>query len=196
MSSLTADDLQNNWERFEKLCRRLSDHHINELLDKLGERLVMCPASPREDQPGCYPGGLIEHMLETTVVMRTLNDAYALEVPISSILKVGLLHAIGKVGNLTQDYFVDQPSDWHREKLGQLFKYNEEIPRMSVSHRTLFLLQHFGVTLTSDEWLAIQLAAGSHFEENRFYVGSEPSLALILQQAKQAVIHKAVTLRA
>jgi len=196
MSSLAAEDLQNNWERFDKLCRRLSDHHINKLLDELGERLVMCPASPREDQHGCYPGGLIEHGLETTAMMRKLKDAYALDIPVSSILKVGLLHSVGKVGDLTHDYFVDQPSDWHREKLGQLYKYNEEIPKMSVSHRTLFLLQHFGVILTGDEWLAIQLAAGFHFEENRFYVGSEPTLALVLQQAKHAVIHKAVTLRA
>ena len=196
MSALTADDLQNNWERFEKFARRLSDHHINELLDKLGERLVMCPASPRENQYGCYPGGLVEHTLETTAMMRTLVDVYSIDIPVASLLKVGLLHEIGKVGNLTQDYFVDQISEWHREKLGQLYKYNEDISKMSVSHRTLFLLQHFGVTLTSDEWLAVQLASGSHFEENRFYVGNEPSLALILQQAKQAVIHKATTLRA
>jgi len=191
MSSVPIDDLQNNWDCFEKLCGRLCDHHVNELLDKLGERLVMCPGSPRDDQYGCYPGGLVEHALETTAMMRSLVEAYSVDIPTASILRVGLLHEIGKVGNLSQAYFVDQVSDWHREKLGQLYKYNEEIPKMSVSHRTLFLLQHFGITLTSDEWLAIQLASGSHFEENRFYVGSEPSLALVLQHAKQAVIHKA-----
>ena len=62
---------------------------------------------------------------------------------------------------------------------------------MSVSHRTLWLLQHYGVVLTNDEWLAVQLAAGFHFEENRFYVNSEPSLALLLQQAKAVTIHRA-----
>ena len=61
---------------------------------------------------------------------------------------------------------------------------------MSVSHRTLFLLQHFGVSLDEDEWLAIQLAQGSHFEENRFYVGSETTLGILLQQSKSLVIHK------
>jgi len=191
MSKLTVEGLQSNWRCFEKLCGRLGDHHVNALLDTLGERLVMCPASPREDQYGCYPGGLIEHALETTAMMRTLVEAYSLDMEVSSILKVGLLHMVGKVGNLTEDYFVEQESSWHREKLGQLYKYNEEINKMSVSHRTLFLLQHFGIMLTSDEWLAVQLASGSHFEENRFYVGNEPSLALVLQQAKQVIIHKA-----
>jgi hypothetical protein len=122
--------------------------------------------------------------------MRTLNKALGTKVPISSILKVGLLHDIGKLGDLETDYFVEQDSDWHREKLGQLYKYNEDLEKMSTSHRSLYLLQHFGVNLTKDEWLAIQLAQGSHFEENRFYVGHEPSLALLLQHAKQQVIHR------
>tara|TARA_B100001123_G_C15342846_1_gene1035745 strand:+ start:4379 stop:4963 length:585 start_codon:yes stop_codon:yes gene_type:complete len=191
MSSNDFDTVKKNWEKFEKYCKRLSDPHIDELLDTLGERLVMCPASPRKDQYGCYPGGLVEHAMEVTSLMRSLCDVYGTDIQLASIIKVGLLHEIGKVGDLTTPYFVDQDSDWHREKLGQLYKYSDDINKMSASHRTLFLLQHFGVILTQDEWLAIQLASGSHFEENRFYVGHEPSLAFILQQSKQAVIHKA-----
>jgi hypothetical protein len=187
---MDIEKIQDNWVTYEKLCGRLSDHHLNELLEAVGERIVMAPASPKEDQCGCYPGGLIEHALDVTIVMRTLNKALGTKVPISSILKVGLLHDIGKLGDLETDYFVEQDSDWHREKLGQLYKYNEDLEKMSTSHRSLYLLQHFGVNLTKDEWLAIQLAQGSHFEENRFYVGHEPSLALLLQHAKQQVIHR------
>ena len=168
-------------------------HQLNKLLDDLGQRLVACPASPRKDQHGCYPGGLIEHALEVITVMRTLADAHGFPVSVASILKVGLLHEIGKVGDLEIDYFVEQDSSWHQEKLGQFYKYNEDLNKMSVSHRTLYLLQHYGVPLTKDEWLAIQLASGSHFEENRFYVGHEPSLAILLQQAKQGVIHRSKT---
>ena len=71
-----------------------------------------------------------------------------------------------------------------------MYKFNEKTSKMSVSHRTLYLLQSFGMTLTSEEWIAIQLAGGSHFEENRFYVGSEPTLALLLQQSKAIVNHE------
>ena len=133
---------------------------------------------------------MIEHALAVTACMRTINKSHGLSVPVSSILKVGLLHDLGKVGGLKEDLFVEQDSEWHREKLGQMYKYNENLEKMSTSHRTLFLLQHFGVCLTQDEWVAIQLAQGSHFEENRFYVGSEPTLAVILQQAKQMVTHR------
>ena len=193
MSTVDFDKVKSNWETYEKLCRRLSDNHLDKLLDDLGDRLVMCPSAPREDQGGAFPGGMVQHVLAVTACMRTINQSHKFDIPVTSILKVGLLHDLGKVGGLSEDLFVDQDSDWHREKLGQLYKYNEELSKMSISHRTLYLLQHFGVQLSKDEWIAIQLAGGSHFEENRFYVGHEPSLALLLQQAKQAVVHRSKT---
>ena len=183
------EELQGRWEKFESLLKRLSDDNLNNLLSNMGERIVMCPASSRTDQYSCFPGGLVQHSLTVTSTMRTLDKAFGSNLPTASILKVGLLHDIGKVGDLTKRYFVEQDSSWHREKLGQMYKYNDTLNKMSVSHRTLWLLQHFGVTLNNDEWIAIQLASGSHFEENRFYVGHEPTLALILQQAKSMAIH-------
>ena len=190
--SLPSEKIESNWTMFDKLCRRLSDHNLNNMLDSLGERIIMCPASTKLDQYSPYPGGLVSHSIDVAGTMRKINDSHELNLQTSSILKVGLLHDIGKIGDLDQDLFTPQDSEWHREKLGQMYKYNENLQRMSVSHRTLFLLQRFNVSLTSDEWIAIQLAQGSHFEENRFYVGHEPSLAIALQQAKSLVIHKKI----
>mgnify|MGYP003115863716 CR=1 FL=1 len=184
------DNIEETWNTFTKLCGHISDQGLNDLIEELGERIILCPASTKEDQYSAYPGGLVEHALEVTAVMRTLNDALGFNLPIASVLKVGLLHEIGKVGDLKVSQFIDQDSDWHREKLGQVYKYNEDLQRMSVSHQTLYLLQHFGVNLTKDEWISIQLSQGSHFEENRFYVGHENSLSLLLQHAKKIVIHK------
>ncbi len=190
MSSVDFEKVKSNWETYENLCNKAAKYGVGDLLESLGERLVMTPSAPKLDQSGAYPGGMVEHALAVTACMRTINKSQNLKVPVTSILKVGLLHDIGKVGDLENDLFVEQDSEWHREKLGQMYKYNESLEKMSVSHRTLFLLQHFGVSLTQEEWVAVQLAQGSHFEENRFYVGSEPTLALILQQAKQMVHHK------
>ena len=184
------EKIEKNWTTFEKLCKRLCDNNLNNLLESLGERIIMCPASSRLDQYNCEPGGMVQHALDTTITMRTLNDTLGYSIDVASILKIGLLHDIGKIGDLESDYFMEQDSEWHREKLGQHYKYNEELQKMSMSHRTLYLLQHFGVCLTSSEWLAIQLAQGPHFEENRFYVHSEPTLALLLQHAKSISIHK------
>jgi len=186
---LSLEKIESNWETFSKLCNRLNDDNVGKLLSDLEDRLAVCPASPKESQYGAYPGGMVEHALQVASNMRGVAELYCKNIQIESILKVGLLHDLGKVGNLEEDYFVNQDSDWHREKLGQMYKYNENLAKMSISHRTLWMLQRFGVTLTNDEWLAIQLSQGSHFEENRFYVGSEPTLALALQHAKSLTIH-------
>tara|TARA_B100000214_G_scaffold370007_1_gene343987 strand:- start:674 stop:1141 length:468 start_codon:yes stop_codon:yes gene_type:complete len=150
----------------------------------------MCPASLRETEYNSRPGGLIEHALDVALAMKSINESLSLGVSTSSILKVGLLHEIGKIGDEENDWVIEQDSEWHREKLKQNYKYNEEATKMSISHRTLYLLQKFGIKLTQEEWIAIQIAPGSHYEENRFYVGSEPALAILLQKAKSLVIHK------
>ncbi len=188
--TMSIDEIENNWNVFQKLCNKAVKDGMDELLESLGERLSTCPASSRLDQYSAYPGGLVQHSLDVTSTMSKINQSHELGLEMPSILRAGLLHDIGKVGSIESDYFVPQNSDWHREKLGQMFKFNDDLNRMSTSHRSLCLLQEFGITLSPNEWVAIQLAAGSHFEENRFYVGHEPTLALTLQNAKAMVIHK------
>ena len=187
---MDISNIEDKWKTYERLCNKAVKLGMPELFEALGERIVMCPSSPKKDQPGCNAGGMIQHCLDVTITMRALNDSLGFDLPLTSVLKVGLLHDLGKVGSLEHDYFIDQDSDWHREKLGQHYKFNENLNKMSVSHRTLYILQHFGIELNMEEWIAIQLAQGSHFEENRFYVGHEPTLALLLQQAKSVVNHR------
>ncbi len=184
------DQIKKDWEKFSALCGKIEREGIQDILDTLGERICLCPYATHDDQIGSYPGGLVRTAISIAGTMKKVSSAYGVKLSSESLLLVGLLHDLGKIGSLEQDLFLEQDSDWHREKLGQLYKYNEDLSKMSVSHRTLFLLQHFGVKVSNDEWLAIQLAQGSHFEENRFYVGAEPDLALILQQAKRFVTRK------
>ena len=189
MTKISIDTIEENWKKYEKILGRLSDENITMMVDAIGERLAICPVGRSESEAGSYPGGLVEHSLKVASTMRKLNESLGFNLPMQSILKVSLLHDIGRVGDETHDLLIEQDSDWHREKLGQNYKFNEDLPKMSVSHRTLYLLQKFGIHLTRDEWVAIQISGGSHFEENRFYVGSEPSLAILLQKSKSLVFH-------
>ena len=185
MSQPDFETIKSNWDTYEKLCKKAAKHGVGDLIEALGERLITTPYSTHEKDGGCYAGGLIENALETTSKMRKIASSFDLDINTGSILKVGLLHEIGKVGTLEDDLFIEQDSSWHREKLGQFYKYNENVPKSTIPDRTLYLLQHFGITLTNDEFYAIRLSQGSHLEENRFYVGTEPSLAKCLQMAKR-----------
>jgi len=187
------EKIKSNWETYEKLLGRLADHNINKMIEVLGERILMCPESRISDQPGAYPGGLVEHALSVASTMRKLNDSLKMDVSISSIIKASLLHEIGKIGDEENDLFLIQDSDWHRNNLNQNYKYNDDISKMSISHRTLYLLQKFSINLTREEWVAIQISSGSHFEENRFYAGSETTLGILLQKSKALAYHMSMT---
>ena len=186
----SLEDVQKSWNMFESLCNMIKDENINTMIGALENRLVMCPFSHKSDEAGCYPGGLIENAISVTHTMNKLNKLYKFNFSKSSILKVGLFHELGKIGDLENSLFIDQDSDWHRSKLGQNYKFNENIQKMSTSHRTLFLLQYFNVRLEEDEWIAIQIAQGNHFEENRFYVNSEPDIGMLIQHARAAINYK------
>lgn len=187
---MESDNIEKNWNKYESLCKRFSDPAIDKLIDTLGERLAICPFSIKTEYPGCYPGGLVDVSLRISSSMRKINDSLDEldRLPVSKILKVGLLHDLGKVGDMEQDHFLEQDSGWHRDKLGQLYKYNEDLPKMSYAHRTLFLLQSSGVSLERDEWEAILLSGGMHLEENRFYAGTKSQLSRILLSARMMTL--------
>ena len=183
---MDTETIEKNWNKYESLCKRLGDPALEALIDQMGERIAVCPFSLRTEFIGCYPGGLVDVSLRVCSAMKKINETLDDDrrVPTPALIKVGLLHDLGKVGDLEQDHFLEQDSDWHREKLGQLYKYNESLPKMTHAHRTLYLLQNFGVTLDSYEWEAIVTSGGMHLEENRFYAGSKNSLAKILTSAR------------
>jgi len=177
-------ELETIWSSYTKLAGRAGRDGIELLIENIGEKILMCSASTDVTLPGCGPGGLVETSLEVTSRMRAISKSVGVEVPVDSIIVTGLLHNIGMIGDLERPYLLEQDSDWHRKR-GTLYKYNENIPKMPVAHRSLYLIQHFGVRLTSEEWTAISLSGGMHREENRFYIGSEPPLAFLLNQSRQ-----------
>jgi len=187
-SSGEVQRIEENWNLFRKLCQKVegrSDQLLS-LIDHLGERLVLCPNRDRNLWRSCKPGGLIEFSLSTFKNMRAISKSLDWDTSTESMIVASLFHAMGKVGDLDRDTFLPNDSDWHIEKLGQLYKYDPDLQRMTVPHRSLLLLQHFSVNLSEDEWLAIATSQGPSMEENKFYSGFEPKLATLLQMAVRA----------
>ena len=102
-----------------------------------------------------------------------------------------MFHGLGHVGDLKLPQYLIQDSEWHRENTGKVYKLNPDIRRMTTEHRTLFLLQHFGVAVSRNVWLAISLQAGRANDDSKFYSGDLPVEAMILSQASEAVKLKA-----
>ena len=147
--------IKKNWGTYKTILNRLEDEQIDAMLEKIGQRLCLSPANPNDKQYGCYPGGIVVTSTKLAKAMQALNEFHGNPVDIKSVYKVGLLHDIGRIGTLSDDWLLPQDSDWHREKLGNLFKVNADLPNMSILHRTMLLLNQFQVTLTEEEFTAL-----------------------------------------
>lgn len=177
------EKITKNYDKFVALCANLGDRApaVKAMIDHLGDRLVMAPASSREAYHNAWPGGLIDHSLRVLQLTIKLVKAYEFDFPRESLIISALFHDLGKVGGITEDHYI--PADEWQKKRGQPYTYNPKLQFMSSAHRGLFLLQHFGVKLTEDEFMSILLNDGPEAEENRIYSMKEPTLAVVIHQA-------------
>jgi len=183
--SLEPEDIASNFDKYRSFMEKLGDRSeaALALVDHLGERLALCPASSRKEYHAAFPGGLVDHSLRVLMNAMRLVKAFSWDVSRESLIIGCLLHDLGKVGDHERDYYVPQDSDWHRDKLGEMYKHNKELQYMTVPDRGVWLCQHFGLRLTQDEWLAIKLNDGQYAEENAPYKMKEPMLVDIVHVA-------------
>jgi hypothetical protein len=185
---MSAENLVSQFKKYLDILKKVSDSESTERLSEaVGERLVLAPRGLTEEDGGT-PGGLVEFSLRVASAAKSMSTHFG---DPKSLVKVSLLHELGKLGDLGDggDLFLPQESDWHREKLGQMYKYSEECSRMNVGHRTLWILSHLNFDLTREEWMAINVSQGLHLQENQFYASSIDGTAAGLLSARLAVLH-------
>tara|TARA_Y100000310_G_C20364162_1_gene660387 strand:+ start:155 stop:718 length:564 start_codon:yes stop_codon:yes gene_type:complete len=183
-----SEQLVSQFEKYTTVLKKVLDPDtVDSLISDLGERLLMCPRGLTEESGG-VPGGLLEFALEVASTVKKMGETRG---NTKSLVKVALLHELGKVGSLDEgsDLYLIQDSDWHRDKLGHVYKYNDKCEKMNVAHRTLWLLSQYDVKLTKDEWTAINVSQGLHLLENQFYANALPPVAALLLSARMMVEH-------
>lgn len=181
------------------LSRKVKDNeNIFKLLTALGEQWDDCPSSTRLEFHGCYPGGAVEHSLNVLKFALKLNKIYQSfgcePASTESLIKVALLHDIGKAGLPEMDgeraipYYLLKDSDWHN-KQGIFFETNKDLNFPGgVSQLSLFLLNKFGISLTKEEYLAIASIKDKKTEDS-IPILNEPILSVILQQSVRGTCH-------
>lgn len=184
---LTPEQIKENYERFVALAMKTGEHRT-EALEKFfahfEERLALCPGSSKTHFHNCFPGGLVEHSLRVLKYCNKLVQVYKEETAISKeeMIFGCLFHDIGKIGDIDNERYIEQTSDWHA-KQGNLYEYNPKMGFLTTPHMGIFILQHFGVHMTMDEMKAILLNDGQYAEANAEYKLKEGDLALLVHQA-------------
>lgn len=183
--SLTPEEIEQNWKRMQSLLEKCGDRAPDaiRMVEALGERLALCPASGKRDYHNAFPGGLVDHSLRVLGNAVRLTGTFGWQVPRDSLILACLLHDLGKVGDHERDYYVPQTDQWRVDKLGEEYTRSKEIQYMTVPDRSIFLCQHFGLKLKQDELLAIRLHDGFVVEENKPYCLKEPLLAHVVMTA-------------
>lgn len=149
-----------------------------------GANYLIAPASSKVEFHSCYDGGLLVHSLNVVKHLKMLADKLCPgKYDDPTLCFVGLFHDLGKAGDGTEPYYIEETSDWHRTKLGKLYDINKKCQPGPTSERGLFVLQSLGISLSYDEWQAIRLNDGQYVEENKPYSMKETTLSLLLHWA-------------
>ena len=188
MKELTPEQIQENWD---KLIELVNDTFEGERLEKLlemydyfEERMCLTPASGKEHFHNAYPGGYVEHVLHVTDLAQQIyslwekNGAVVDNFTVEEVIFAALHHDLGKVGNLAED------------NQGMIYKHNPRIEYMTITDRATWILQHFGIKMTENEYLGLRLTDGLYEEANKTYYMNwskdnqlKSNIAYILHQA-------------
>ena len=197
---LTPEQIQENWNQLIQLINdNFSGERLEKLLEMYGyfdERMCMAPASGKEHFHNAHAGGYVEHVLHITDLAQQIyelwdrNGAIVDNFTKEELIFSALHHDLGKVGDLAEDYYTPNDSDWHRKNQGLIYKHNGNLQFMTVTDRACWILQHFGVVMTENEYLGLRLTDGMYEEANKSYYVSyqkerqlKSNIAYILHQA-------------
>lgn len=197
---LTEEQIIENYEKlFDFIKKNISQPRRDDLLKlytQFEETIATAPASTKEEYHSAFPGGYVYHVLNVLDIVKSLYNLYGEKgANVSNFTKEELLfsalnHDLGKIGNYKGEAYIPQPDKWRRKNLGEKYTFNTELQFMEVPHRSIFLLQKFGVTMSENEIIAILTHDGLYNEANSSYLkGFNPhtkprtNLPYILHQA-------------
>lgn len=179
-----------NFELFKAQTAKLGSKAGNliQFLDENAERVMLAPASTRKEFTCCYPGGLVEHSLRVLQNAAKLRQVYGQveSIETNSLILTSLYHDIGKVGTDNKEYYVDNNSDWHRDKLGILYNVADRFQHISVSQLSLLRLTQNKVDIDIDEWYSISVIGNKNIKDDVPSTAGEPWLSVILSQSVKA----------
>jgi|TARA_R110000868_G_scaffold257061_3_gene514163 hypothetical protein len=205
MKQLTEEQILENWN---KLIKLIEDTFEGERKDKLLEmykyfedRMSVAPASGKAAYHNAMVGGYVEHVLHVTDCAVKIKNLWESERAMinfteEELIFAALHHDLGKVGDLTEDYYIPQDSEWHRKNRGEIFKHNPNLQYMTVTDRAIFILNHFGIKMSEWEYIGLRLTDGLYEDANKTYLMSynpdwslKSNIAYILHQADMMATH-------
>ena len=205
MKQLTEQQILDNWNKLIKLVEDTFEgerkEKLLEMYKHFEDRMVTAPASGKAAYHNAMVGGYVEHVLHVTdcaVQLKKLWESNGANINFTEeeLIFAAMHHDLGKVGDLEQDYYIPQDSEWHRKNRGEIFKHNPNLQYMTVTDRAIFILNHFQITMSEWEYIGLRLTDGLYEDANKTYLMSynpdwslKSNIAYILHQADMMATH-------
>lgn len=187
---ISEEQQDKNLDLFSRLTGQIADGmpnmsvEIGSLVDMYGDEFCTAPASTRESYHNAFPGGLLDHSLRVCKnLLRLQKDLCPDRWEKEELIFVGLFHDLGKIGVDGQPRYIPNDNKFQRIEWGKIYKTNPDMPFMTIDDATLYNMQKIGITLTSEQYLALKLADGQYDRANVPYAMREPDLGVLLHFA-------------
>jgi len=181
-------DIENLWNKYENLLKKIDSDGVEKLLSNFGQRIIESSYSQRDKEVFCGIGGNVEYALTLAKNANAICKALNYDLNTTSIIKCALLSILGRVGTEFENRYKETESEWHKEKLGQYYDWNDSCPKYSINHMTLYLLQRYEIYLSWEEFEALSLLKDMSSEDNKFYGIHKSRLSIVLNLANEATI--------
>jgi len=205
MKELKPEQIQENWQQLRNIITETFEgerlEKLNKMYDYFEDRMCIAPASGTEYFHYAHVGGYVEHILHVIDLSVKIKDMWKQNGAIinfsdEELIFAAMHHDLGKVGDMTNDYYIPQESEWHRKNQGSIFSHNSELQYMTVTDRAIYLLNQFGITMTEWEYVGLRLTDGLYEEANKKYYinygkgnSLKSNIAYILHQADSMATH-------
>ena len=172
--------LEENYNKFlEAIKKSFSGERLEKLLhmysmDELGPNLMLSPASGNQFYHNSYEGGYIDHVMNVARNSLRMQKLYQeaggiIDYEQEELLFCAFHHDLGKLGVKGDMHYTQNDSEWHVKNRGDRYKRNEDIAFMSITDRTFFTLQDYGIRYNENEYFGIQLTDGIFDDDNIKY---------------------------
>ena len=168
---LDENKIQENWLKLREMVNTEFSgeraDNLNRLYDYFEERMILAPASGKEHFHNAFPGGYVDHVLRVIDLSLKEMELWQSAGAIINFTREELVfsamhHDLYKVGDLDNDYYIPNDSQWHTEKQGLIYAFNPELEHTPGHLQTQYLLQYFNVYCSKREMIAIQCADGMY----------------------------------
>lgn len=181
MKQKSEKELRDNYTKFISIVKKyFTGERLERLLHmysegELGGNLTVSPASGNGGYHNCYPGGYIDHIFN---VCRNALKVKSFFVELGGkpdftdeeLIFCALHHDLGKLGTKENLHYIPNDSDWHVKNKGDVYKKNPDLTFMTITDRTFFTLQHYGIKISEAEYFGMKLTDGLYDEDNQKYL--------------------------